>query len=155
MILKKNCSRNKNVLICLLVLICMIVIPPVTVRASSDVIENNNSGIPDKKLYKAILKELGKKKNQKFTKQEAESIKSLAIYSGKVKSLKGIKYLKELKNLDLEGAGLKNLKGIQDLKKLEKLNISHNYIKNLKPLKKLKNLKDLNASWNEIKSLKG
>ena len=82
----------------LLIFSCTFLIPTMGVRASSDVIENNNSGIPDKELYQSILKKLGKKSNEKFTKQEAESIKSLSVYgSRKIKSLKGIKYLKELK----------------------------------------------------------
>ena len=102
----------------LLIFSCTFLIPTMGVRASSDVIENNNSGIPDKELYQSILKKLGKKSNEKLTKQEAESIKSLSVYgSRKIKSLKGIKYLKELKTLDLEGHGLKNLKGIQSLTK--------------------------------------
>ena len=117
----------------LFLLFCLCIVPASLVSAG-DVIENNNSGIPDKKLYRAILKELGKKPNKKFTKQEAAKLKFLnASYKG-IKNLKGIKYLKQLKQLDLEANGLKNLKGIQSLTNLTELNISRNSLKNLKQL---------------------
>ena len=129
MTVKKRDHINKKIIICLLVFLSMFMLPVATTRASSNVIENNKSGIPDKNLYKTILKKLGKKTGQKFTKEEAERIKSLAVGSGRVKSLKGIKYLKNLEKLDVEGTGLNNLKGIQSLTKLKVLNVSRNYIK--------------------------
>ncbi len=156
MVSKKECNRNKKIVMYLLVFLCVFIIPASGTYASSNVIENNKSGIPDKKLYQSILKKLGKKSKEKFTRQEAESIKSLNVSgSGKITTLKGIKYLKELKRLELDGHELSNLKGIQSLTKLETLDISQNEIKSLKPLKKLKKLNKLNASGNKIKSAKG
>lgn len=86
MTVKKRDHINKKIIICLLVFLSMFMLPVATTRASSNVIENNKSGIPDKNLYKTILKKLGKKTGQKFTKEEAERIKSLAVGSGRVKS---------------------------------------------------------------------
>lgn len=153
---KKKYNKNKKIIMYLLVFLCVFLIPASGVYASSKVIENNNSGIPDKKLYRSILKKLGKKSKETFTAAEAESIKTLIVSgSGNIKSLKGIKYLKELKRLNLQGQNLSNLKGIQSLTKLEMLNISYNEITSLKPLKNLKKLKYLDASCNNIKSMKG
>lgn len=103
-----------------------------TVVLASDVIENNNSGIPDKGLYQAILNILNKKSNQKFTKREAEKIKVLDASFSNVKSLKGIGYLKNLESLGIQGNHLKNLKGIQNLKNFFAYS---NQIKSIKQLK--------------------
>ena len=42
-------------------------------------IENNESGIPDKTLYWNILKVLGKQSTDTFTEQEASSVEELEI----------------------------------------------------------------------------
>ena len=123
---------GKKVMIFLTVWICFFLIP--TAVPASDVIENNNSGIPDQELYQAVLDALGKKPKQKFTRQEAEKIQALTAAPHEIKSLKGIKYLKNLKYLDLIGSDLKSLKGIEHLGKLETLHANHNSIKSLKPL---------------------
>ena len=104
---------GKKVMIFLTVWICFFLIP--TAVPASDVIENNNSGIPDQELYQAVLDALGKKPKQKFTRQEAEKIQALTAAPHEIKSLKGIKYLKNLKYLDLIGSDLKSLKGIEHL----------------------------------------
>lgn len=156
MITKKEFGWSKKIAICFLICLCTLFIPAFGTSASSNVIENNKSGIPDKELYQSILIKLGKKPKEKFTRQEAESIKSLIVYgSGDIESLKGIGYLKGLKRLEVEGQGLSNLKGIQSLTKLEVLNVSDNEIKSLKPLKNLKNLKKLDAIGNNLKNTKG
>ena len=48
-----------------------------THAAPTDVIENNESGIPDKTLYQNILKVLGKQSTDTFTEQEASSSSTL------------------------------------------------------------------------------
>lgn len=137
-------NRKKSIFILLLLCVLMI---PATYASASDVIGNNKNGIPDKGLYRDILNKLGKKPKETFTRQEAEQIRSLSVYSN-IKNIKGIKYLKNLKKLSIEGKRLKSLNGIQGLKKLEVINMSDNNIKSLKPLKNLKNLKKLDASQN-------
>ena len=84
----------KKTMINLLVFLCVCLIPVYGVFAA-EVIKNNKKGIPDKGLYQSILKELGKKPKEKFTKGEAAKIKSLSTSTKiKIKNLKGIKYLK-------------------------------------------------------------
>ena len=109
---------NKKIITYIILFLCLFMLPAASVSAS-ETIGNNAKGIPDRGLYQEILKKLGKKPKQKFTKQEAEQIKSLST-SSKIKNLKGIKYLKNLKKLDLESGGLKNLKGIESLTNLDR-----------------------------------
>ena len=56
-----------------------------THAAPTDVIENNESGIPDKTLYWNILKVLGKQSTDTFTEQEASSVEELEIVDYKKK----------------------------------------------------------------------
>lgn len=153
--IKSNYKINKQIIIYFLTLFCIFMIPTEKVTPSSNVIENNKNGIPDKGLYQAILNELNKKPNQKFTKQEAEKMKVLNASFYDIESLKGIGYLKNLESLGLDGNNLKNLKGVQKLKNLKTLYAYGNRIKNLKALKNLKKLEFLDFHHNQLTSLKG
>lgn len=76
-----------------------------THAAPTDVIENNESGIPDKVLYQNILKVLGKQSTDTFTEQEASSVEELEIVDYKkipMESLKGIGYLTNLETLKIQ-----------------------------------------------------
>lgn len=166
---------GKKMWITLVLCICMFAVPSVGARAAeSDVIANDESGIPDKALYKGILKALGKKTNETFTKQEAEKLTELE--TGGVSSLQGIGYLSQLEQLRIEGWKLRSLEGVDELHKLVDLDVSYNKLKSLKSLgnltsleyltvdlnqltslegiENLKNLKGLYASWNKITNLK-
>ena len=145
---------GKKIALCAVILLCALSVPSLHVMAA-DTIENNESGIPDRKLYKAISKKLGKKPNQTFTKQEAETIRSFDVNNKSIKSLKGIYYLSKLEKLDVSGNKLKNLKGVEKLSRLKKLNASDNELKDLKPLKKLKKLTSLDVSGNFLVKLNG
>lgn len=126
--------------------------------ARNDVIKNDQSGIPDKGLYRAVLDELGKKRNQTFTEEEAQSIKKLEIpyrYKIGIKSLKGIEYLRNLERLDISGYKLKNLRGIEKLPKLTFLVAAGNNLTNLKSISKAKNLEGICIESNKLTSLKG
>lgn len=52
--------------------------------ADSDVIRNDETGIPDKALYQMILKALGKTPDSSFTEEEAQKVEELSqdIYGG-------------------------------------------------------------------------
>lgn len=126
--------------------------------ANSDVIKNNQTGIPDKGLYRAVQDALGKKRNQTFTEKEAASLKKLEIpfrYKIGIKSLKGIEYLCNLERLDISGYQLKSLKGIEKLPKLTSLAAEGNNLKNLTSISKAKSLQSICVESNKLKSLKG
>lgn len=138
---------------------CVLAVPSINISASeSNIIENNEDGIPDRVLYLEILNALGKNHSEKLTKQEAQSIKELEINEsnlGKVKTLKGIGYLNQLEDLHIEGHSLKSLKGVEDLHNLISLDVPNNQIKTLKPLENLTNLQYLIVIGNRLTSLEG
>ena len=89
----------KKIWIILTLCICMLVIPSMGAQAAeSDIITNDENGIPDEALYKEILRALGKKSGETFTKQEAESLTELFVGTS-VKTLKGIGNLSQLESL--------------------------------------------------------
>ena len=91
-------------------------------------IENNESGIPDKTLYWNILKVLGKQSTDTFTEQEASSVEELEIVDYKkipMESLKGIGYLTNLETLRIKDqrqlSSLEGLDGITSIKEVANL----------------------------------
>ena len=123
--------------------------------AQSDIIRNDKTGIPDKGLYRAILKNLGKKENGTFTKKEAAKIKYLQAGGYGIKNFKGIGYLKNLQSLAIHDNKLTKLRGLTGLKKLRSLDVSCNRLKNLDGVKTLKNLRFLDVGMNKLKNLNG
>lgn len=104
-----------------------------THAAPTDVIENNESGIPDKTLYWNILKVLGKQSTDTFTEQEASSVEELEIVDYKkipMESLKGIGYLTNLETLRIKDQRqLSSLEGLDGrLTKLDALEVSYSGI---------------------------
>lgn len=146
----------KKILITLMLCICMLVIPSMGAQAAeADIITNDENGIPDETLYKEILKALGKKAGETFTKQEAESLTELDVRTS-VKTLKGIGNLSQLESLCIMSQyHLKSLKGIENLHKLVSLDVSYNKIKSLKPVRNLTNLEYLTVDFNRLTSLEG
>lgn len=145
----------KKIWMSLMLCLCMFAIPSAQVRAAeSDTIRNDESGIPDEALYKGILKEMGKKPNGTFTRQEAESLKELDVRDN-VKTLKGIGILSQLEILQIQGNDLTSLKGVESLQHLTSLSVPYNKIKSLKPIKNLTNLQYLMVELNQLKSLEG
>jgi len=121
---------------------------------TSDIIKNDETGIPDKQLYQAILETLGKDKNSVFTKREAESIDWLQVRDG-VASLKGIGYLCNLKQLDMEGHGLTTLADVEELSNLESLRVDSGRLKTLEGIETMSSLRYLSVIDNKLTNLKG
>lgn len=138
-----------------IICLCILVIPSVATQAAgSDIIKNDESGIPDEALYKGILKEMGKKSNETFTRQEAEALMELDVRNN-VKTLKGIGNLSQLERLEIQGNDLTSLEGVESLYHLTSLSVPYNKIKSLEPLKNLTSLQYLTVELNQLKSLKG
>jgi len=131
---------------------------PVHVFANgSDIIYNDQTGMPDPVLYKAVLNVLGKKEGT-FTKNEAAGITVLWTDSYKkpgVKTLKGIENLKELEELSLSYNELTTLSGIEGLTKLKELKVNDNQLISLKGIEGLTDLEILHAYSNKLVNLKG
>ena len=116
----------------LVAFLCAFAIPSVgTSAADSDIIENNEAGIPNKALYESILKELMKDPVGTFTEGEAKSISFLYHNASDGGSLKGIGHLSALEDLELEYYKPVNVKqsleGIDELTGLKRLEIDGNH----------------------------
>ena len=145
---------KKNVWMILVLCLCVLVVSSIGVQAvEPDTIANDESGIPDEILYKEVLKTLGKKPDETFTKQEAESVGKLDIRE-QVVTLKGIGALSHLEELRIEGSMLTSLEGLEGNSRLTVLSVPHNEISSLAPLKELVNLRDLDVSFNYVDNLK-
>lgn len=155
----------KKLISIIIILILVFTVFPVNLLAEGNdvilndnsVIENDNTGIPDKYLYQAILRTLGKNENEKFTKQEATSIKVLDAAGNdqnrnKIKTLKGIENLTGLTALGVEYNELTNLAGIENLTNLVGLTAHHNKLTNLKEVRNLTKLTSLSVFNNKITS---
>ena len=150
-------KRKKVLFVSVIMMLMMAFLPMNTMAAKSKIIPNDKTGIPDKVLYQTILKKLGKKKS--FTEEDAAKIKRLNAHNefkkSKIKSLRGIGKLKNLKELDLSFNDLKTLTGIEDLNKLTSLSVHGNQLKNIKPIRNLTNIKTLHITGNKLTSLSG
>ncbi|MFD1406475.1 leucine-rich repeat domain-containing protein [Robinsoniella peoriensis] len=170
-------KRKRIILTSIIIMFMMTFIPLNAIAAKSKVIPNNNAGIPDKVLYQTILKKLGK--NKTFTENDAAKIKRLDASKygkkDKIKSLKGLSKLKNLRELNVTSNKLKSLSGVEklvnltslaandnqlvdisaikNLLKLEYLHVYNNKISSLKDINKLTRLKSLDVQINRIKKL--
>ena len=141
-----------------------------THAAPTDVIENNESGIPDKTLYQNILKVLGKQSTDTFTEQEASSVEELEIVDYKkipmeslkiqdqwqLSSLEGLDgRLKKLDALNVSYSGITSIKEVANLPSLVYLTFEGDKIRSLDGIQGLKNLRSLNVYGNRLTSLQG
>ena len=137
--------KQKLFTICIAFL-CIFSMHTAAVYATEDVIPNDETGVPDKALYHAILSELDKKDGETFTRREAAAIDWVgAGYGGgqPVRSLKGIGCLVNLQQLALDGNAIRTLDGIEELKYLKYLDLSFSRVKDWKPLAELEALSSL------------
>ena len=123
--------------------------------ADSDVIRNDEMGIPDKALYQLILKKLGKTSDSTFTEEEAQSV--LAVTQDvfregdtnrreeeQVVSLQGIEKLTNLSVLDLGRNKITDLKPLESSTKLTILSLGYSYcITSIEDLRSLTQLEYL------------
>lgn len=127
----------------------------VTTVDTSAIIKNDETGIPDPVLYKAIAKELGKDVSIGFTINEAATLTffSYCFFKEKIKSIKGIGKIKNLNSLSLNENEIVDFSPVISLKKLKNLNLTNNKIKDITVAAKLKNLDTLNFSYNQIENV--
>lgn len=148
--------KRKIIAVCLII-ICVFFIQRPDVYAASDIVPNDETGIPDKVLYQEILRSLDKKENDTFTKQEAASLECLDPHK-RIQSFQGIGILSGLRTLELDRNKIDNsqLEVIAaELPQLERLDVGHNKITSLQPLKSMKDLTYLNVRYNRLENLEG
>ncbi len=161
----------KRIGIALFMFLCILSVSAATVQAEDDIIENSADGMPDAVLYKKILDILGKHNGDKFTRQEAESIKKISLqYDEKVQTFQGIEYCKNLTDLKALEISTENLEEIAlKVPNLERLSVcgnrryflennseeSRRQIDSLKALENMKCLVSLDVSYNYLVSFEG
>jgi len=167
---------KKRVMAAGFLIICILFMGRFDVCAS-DLVPNDETGVPDKALYQEILQSMDKSENDTFTKQEAASLESLHI-GKKIQSFQGIGVLRSLKSLDVSDIKLgdsqceaiatelpqlellsandnkiTSLHALGNLKRLEWLNVCNNKLENLEGIEELTSLESLYAESNQIKKI--
>lgn len=152
-------KRRKVWITIFLLMVLIVVVPMKTMAAKNKYILNDKTGIPDQVLYQQILIELNKNPNDKFTEKEAKKITRLVAENdnkkNKIKTLKGIEYLKNLTYLDVSSNNLTSIVYIKKLQKLKYLNVSSNNLSDLLGIQKLIKVEHLDISLNKLSSLTG
>lgn len=113
--------------------------------AGSDVIRNDETGIPDKYLYRLILRELGKTPDSTFTEEEAQKVVMLIQETDESGGLKR-----------KDDGEIISLQGIEKLTNLSYFRPGKNKITDFKPLEGLINLTSLYLQhFTHITSIEG
>ena len=140
MVKKMNGIMKKVVVLMMVVSVLLGILPsfggPLVQAAASDVIWNDETGIPDKALYQEILKALGKTPVSTFTEEEAQKVERLSpdIFTEGDQDRK-------------EEEQIVSLQGIEKLTNLRYFRPGRNKITDLKPLEGLKNLTELDLGY--------
>lgn len=98
---------------------------------SSEIIENNENGIPDKNLYDAVLEQWDTNKDGKLSIAEATIYDTLNLSQKNISSIKGINYFTNLKNLYLDDNNISDISILNKIKKLVFVSIKNNKITTL------------------------
>lgn len=112
-------------------------------------IKNDQTGIPDNSLYKAIVFEIGDKK-EPLINSEILSVKALNLQNKNICDITGIEKFINLQELNLGQNKIKDVKNISVLGKLQTLTLDQNAIDNLDGIENLKDLKALSLSENPL-----
>ena len=98
---------------------------------SSEIIENNENGIPDKNLYDAVLEQWDTNKDGKLSIAEATIYDTLNLSQKNISSIKGINNFTKLKNLYLDDNNISDISILNKIKKLVFVSIKNNKITTL------------------------
>lgn len=98
---------------------------------SSEIIENNENGIPDKNLYDAVLEQWDTNKDGKLSIAEATIYDTLNLSQKNISSIKGINYFTKLKNLYLDDNNISDISSLNKIKNLAFVSIKNNKITTL------------------------
>lgn len=109
---------------------------------------NQYINFTDSYIEQAVRDKLDKPSG-KLTLADTEAIYRLKLPQG-VKSLKDLRYLKNLEYLDAQQLGIKDISGLSTLTKLRALYLQRNKISDINSLKKLKKLELLSLNGNQL-----
>lgn len=142
MVKKMNGIMKKVVVLMMMISVLLGSLPsfggPLVQAAASDVIWNDETGIPDRALYQMILKALGKTPDSTFTEEEAQKVERL--------SQDIVSFWEDDRDRKEEDQVV-SLQGIEKLTNLRSFATGRSKITDLKPLEHLKNLTGLSLRY--------
>lgn len=118
-----------------------------------DIIQNDDTGVPDKTLYEALL-EQADDGDGLLTKGELDRLKKLDVQNKTISSLEGIQYCTNLKWLILCNDQISDISPLAGMHNLESLWLDGNNITDISALSGLVNLSVLKVSNNNISDIK-
>ena len=155
--MKKNTlKRTLSVVLSLLMVVGLFSSIPVSAASDDGIIYNDDTGIPDPVLYKALL--IGCDENQDNVLQEEELLKLHEFYYdtsygiGDIYSLKGMNKCKNLSTISICNTKIKSLDGIEGLK-LISVRMHDNELEDISAIENTLSLIDLNVYKNNLTSL--
>ena len=155
--MKKNTlKRTLSVVLSLLMVVGLFSSIPVSAASDDGIIYNDDTGIPDPVLYKALL--IGCDENQDNVLQEEELLKLHEFYYdtsygiGDIYSLKGMNKCKNLLTISICNTKIKSLDGIEGLK-LISVCMHDNELEDISAIENTLSLIDLNVYKNNLTSL--
>lgn len=154
--MKKKCA----ILLAMLVAGTTIMSATPVKAAESEIIKNDETGMPDKVLYDAILSwvdgSTGDAVDGVLTQAEANELTfffQMDEEKETITSLRGLEYCKNLEVLDLAGNAIRDISPVAELTKLKELNLCENQISDISAVSSLTNLTGLFLSNNEISDI--
>lgn len=97
-------------------------------KGKSEVISNNENGIPDKELYDIILSSGDGDKDGILTKDEAEKISKMPLDSNNIRDISVLQNLTNLRILSLKDKGISKIEALSSLTNLRTLYLNDNSI---------------------------
>lgn len=127
----------------------------ITSKTNKEVLNNtdlSNVSLDNKTIEKTIRDILGKPQGI-LTQADLSYIQMLNLSNKGLTNLKGIEYLKNVKELYLDNNNLEEINNLKSLTNLKVLHLQRNFISDISPLANLTNLEELSLNGNRISSL--
>ncbi len=121
-------------------------------EADNQIITNDENGIPDGNLYKALLNECDSNNDGILTADETNDVYTVNLRDCNINSLKGISCLKGTHSLFLDNNNISDITELGSMKSLETITICNNNISDISALAPLQ-LTFFSATDNNIKDI--
>lgn len=141
--------------ICAIVLSLILVAFAVSVSAveQTDIIRNDESGIPDRNLYQQLILDFDVNSDGLLQLSEVENVGAILVDGKEINSLKGINYLTNLKIISAGYNNLESLEGVEGLH-LHSIFVAHNNLTDISALADMSDtLEEINVSENRLSTL--
>lgn len=141
--------------ICAIVLSLILVAFAISVSAveQTDIIRNDESGIPDRNLYQQLILDFDKNDDGLLQLSEVENVGAILVDGKDISSLKGINYLTNLKIISAGYNNLESLEGVEGLH-LHSIFVAYNNLTDISALADMSDtLEEINVTENQLSTL--